>query len=345
MNNPAVAIVLMWASLVGCYAPRGGWDVDALAQQVPTIKELEGQRLGDMIPFPAFDAAGDQVFLIACRYSGDREIRVRGDGPGWSKGWADRAITAIDDSSERFELAPRSSTARDLEKGDALSEIRIHGIDAADVEGPSGLADTLTECDVSSKAGGEGSYHGLLVGSDIRIRRNRLDVLGEARAATAAEWVGALMHELGHALGFSGHASGGDSILVREQSRLRAAGRQALAGNWHFDATLDALYQIPPGLVLGRRPLSAQSMETLRVIQEWVERDEMATRRSVAVRASVGDREARVQWRLGDGSRLGVRMLHWRDELRSGGELTLVPDRQTRLRWADSPNPAESFVD
>lgn len=53
---------------------------------------------------------------------------------------------------------------------------------------------------------------------------------------------------------------------------------------------------------------------------------------SVVTTSTVGDLEARIRWRLPDGSRLGVRFPHWRDELRSGGAVTLVAEPATLRR-------------
>ena len=49
--------------------------------------------------------------------------------------------------------------------------------------------------------------------------------------ATEAEWVGALMHELGHALGFAGHAAVGDSLVRLWCSSRRRRISEASSGH------------------------------------------------------------------------------------------------------------------
>jgi len=335
------AWLLFATTILGCNPSRGGWDLSALLEEYPSLEGAGGHRLGDMLPFPAFE--GDRVVLLACRFPNSQAIRVAGDGPGWPQEWARLAVTALDRGARGFRLELLSASSESADRGDLGIHVRSTAL--ADGTGPRGLADTLSECDVSRLDGEEGGYRGLLVGSEIRINRSRLDVIGKAREATAEEWVGALLHEIAHALGFSGHAATGGSILVREQSRLRSAGRRVLAGEALRDETLEALYQLRPGQRLGTRPLSPGAISTLREIRELVKRDSLESARRVEARSSVGDWQARVQWQLSDGSRLGVRLLHWRDELRAGGEISLLPDATTRQRLARQREEASLLVD
>lgn len=333
---------LLFVTLVlGCAPPRGEWSLDALLEEYPSIEELGGQRLGDMLPFPALD--GDRIILLACRFPTGPKIRVAGDGPGWSEQWARWAISALDREARGYHLELLTPSSPDVDRGDL--EIQVRSMELASETGPRGLADTLSECDVSRKDGTNGAFRGLLVKSEIRIKRSRLDWTGVSREAMADEWVGALMHEIGHALGFAGHAARGDSILVREQSRLRASGRRALAGEAWRDETLEALYRLRPGQKLGSRPLRAETISILHEIREIVARDSSASSRRVEMRSSVGDREGRIQWQLSDGSRLGIRLKNWRDELESGGEITFVPDRATRQRLVRQRKAAKLLVD
>jgi hypothetical protein len=221
-------------------------------------------------------------------------------------------------------------------------DIEIVTIEAVGGVGPRGLADTLGECDVSPVASSlasrvpaptqplNPSYRGLLTGAEIRMRRAQLDMTSQVREASAEEWVGALMHELAHALGFSGHAGAGDSILVRDETRIRALGRLALRGESVPDETLEALYLVRPGQRLGVRRLKAGNVSWLDAIRR-LDRDRSAAgSSSLGMFSSVGDQEARIVWRYADGSQLGVRLPHWRSELRSGDPITLRPDLTTR---------------
>lgn len=341
----SVAVLLssisLWIVFLACDGSRGGWDFAALMEAYPSIGELEGHRLGDMLPFPVFE--GDRVVLLACRYPPGQTIRVAGSGSDWPEDWGRAAVAALDRGEYGIDLAWVSRDAGFSSRSEA--EIRVFSMDAEEESGPRGAADTLNECDVSLAGREKRDYRGVLTGAEIRIRPTYRDGVDDPRAATAEEWVGALMHEIGHALGFAGHPQTGKSILYREPGRLRAAGRLALAGEpWH-DETLEALYRIRPGQRLGSRSLSAEAVSTLLAIREVVERDSLGAERRAEVRSSVGDWEARVQWRLSDGSRLSVRLKHWRDELRSNSEITLVPDSATQRRLARSLDERMSLVD
>jgi len=310
------------STLLACIPPRGGWDVDALVMAEPSIAALEGQRLGDMIPFPAPD--GDRIMLVACRFAPKQLVRVRGGGSQWPTDWGRAAVGALNQSVDRVEL---------ILEADGESVLRTRP----------DLGDTLSECDVSSTrsqtTGVSGARRGLLIGAEIRMRRARLDMALQVQDASAEEWIGALMHELAHALGFAGHAAAGPTILVQEESRLRAAGRHALDGRTVADPTLEALYLLRPGQGLGTRSVKADDVRWLHAIRKLDHQRSAAGRPSVGMLSSVGDDEARVVWRYSDGSQLGIRFPYWRSELRSGAPITLRPDLGTKRLLAIASRP------
>ena len=69
---------------------------------------------------------------------------------------------------------------------------------------------------------------------------------------------GTALHELGHALGFQGHASRGRTVMVRATDAVRLAGERVMAGKAFDDAAVGALYAVPSGSVVGRLPLAKQ---------------------------------------------------------------------------------------
>ena len=320
--------------VVGCVPLRGGWDSEALVASEPRVAALEGQRLGDMLPFPALD--GDRIVLIACRYEAGDLVRVRGGGPQWPVEWARSAVRALDRSVARVDLILEDSGGSEMRPRPTIDVVTVEAVGGA---GPVGLGDTLSECDVSSmdssvdasKRDDGPRFRGVLTGAEIRMRRAQLDQTGQVREASAEEWVGALMHELAHALGFAGHVAVGDSILVRDEMEIRSAGRRALLGESVPDETLAALYQLRPGQILGSRTVQAEDVSWLRMIRELDRARSIGGRPSMGLFASVGDREARIVWRYADGSQLGLRFPNWQRELRRGDAITLRPDRQTRL--------------
>jgi hypothetical protein len=350
----AVALLV----LVACVPPRGGWDVDAVERSTPALAALPGQRLGDMIPFPALESNGrdDRIVLVACRYAPGATVRVRGEGTGWPFDWARASVAAIDarvssvdvvllapDLPETPETPDLPETAdlpeipdvrqasdvretRDGPYGDPPAEIRVRLLRAADGAGPQGMGDTLAACDVSPRAD-DGTPRGLMLGAEIRMRAARPERIGRTRRAAADEWVGAFLHELGHAMGFTGHAAVGDSVLVREARRLRRLGRRALEGVPDDDATLAALYALPVGARLGSHPLDARGARALAEARAAVRVRERGGLAPIAIVSIAGDRAARIAWRYADGDDIAVRMPDYVVGLRRGEALALVRER------------------
>ncbi len=75
----------------------------------------------------------------------------------------------------------------------------------------------------ASQQGGADVAGAELVLARIRIARiTNQDTQGHQRPLTTAELAGTALHELGHALGFQGHARHGDTVMVRETETHRA---------------------------------------------------------------------------------------------------------------------------
>lgn len=325
-SGPLAAAIFL---TLACVPSRGGWDLDALLADEPSIAVIEGHRLGDLLPFPALD--GDRIVLVACRFAPGQPVRVGGGGPQWPASWGRAAVRALNRSVAGVELVLEDAGGSVARTAPSIEIVTVQAIGGT---GPRGLGDTLSECDVSpmvsATAAARPAYRGLLTGAEIRMRRAQLDITAQVRDASAEEWVGALMHELAHALGFVGHAAAGHSILVRDETRIREAGRLALIGQAVPDPTLEAFYRLRPGQRLGTRSVKADDVSWLHAIRKLDRERSAGDRRSMRTFSSVGDREARIVWRYSDGSQLGVRLPYWRSELRSGAAITLRPDRTTR---------------
>lgn len=341
LRPAAVWLASLLLCLLACVPPRGGWDSEALVRTSPELRALVDHRLGDLVPFPALalDPARDpdgeasaRIELVACRFAPGTTLRVRAEGPGWSEATGNRALEALAEGLAALDL--------DLVRTQTLpAEIEIHAVDGIGSGAPDGLGDTLVECDVDrvaaetgadAKGGvwrGKGAIRGVVSRAEIRMRRSGFDRAGRASRATDEEWTGALLHELAHALGFSGHAVTGGSLLVRDEGWLRKQGRAALAGEAISDATLTALYRLAPGQVLGERPLSPAGAKWVEAILALDRRRTAEGNPRVALVASTGDREARLSFRYADGSRLGLRFPGFAQALRRGDAILAVPDR------------------
>ena len=331
LRPAAVLIASLLLCLLGCVPLRGGWDSEAVVRTTPEIAGIEGQRLGDMVPFPALalDAEGaspTRVELVACRFEPGAVVRVGAAGHGWAEDLGDRALAALAKPAAGFDLAlEREREGAPPGAGPAIEIVAYEG-DGADA--PVGLGDTLVECDVERAAPGMPA-RGVVTRAEIRMRRSARDEALRLRRADDAAWTGALLHELGHALGFSGHVATGDSLLVRDESILRGLGRSVLRGLPIETPTLAALYRLDPGQSLGERGLSPHGAKWAEAVLELDRRHRAEGLERVALVASVGDREARIAFRYADGSALVLRFPGYAGAVRRGGALLAVPDRAT----------------
>lgn len=325
----------------GCVPMQGGWDVSRLSDRSAVQGPLPGgERLGDMTPFPAWVAG--RLELVACRWpsgggTSEETLVVRGRVDAMQEPWLDAAITAVDRSVDAVQLLrlPGDARTRPL----PVATIGIEAVARGASQGPVGAADTLVSCDVGSVGDGSGRVRGELVRAQIRIRSSSTDVVGKTRSLQADEWVGALMHEIGHALGFQGHVARGRSILVRERHALRMTGRRALEGRPIDVGPLRALYALEPGRPLGTRPLTDRSRRWLQDVERRLGDLEQ---RGVAIEgphASVGDRDAFLEWRAGD-RRVRILLPQWSHRLREGMPIVAWPDRST-LAWLTDPEPIQ----
>jgi hypothetical protein len=352
------AFGLLGVVSAACVPARGGWDSEAVRRAVPGIAALEGERLGDMVPVPALAITAESgevegVSLVACRFAEDAPIRIHAAGPGWSEEVGGKVLAALTEEARSFGLT--------LERVSAPpAEIEIEALLFEGAEAPDGLGDALVECDVGrdvaagtraeigddeggrgeSALAGEaqdlvrGDVRGRVRRASIRMRRSGIDAAGRMRRSSDEEWTGALLHELAHGLGFAGHAATGDSILVRDQSKLRRIGRAISRGEPFSDSTLTALYRLDSGQHLGERRLGEPELDWIRAIRRFDRERIAAGIRRVAVIASAGDREARWWICYADGSRLGLRFPGWADRLRTGRRLLVWPDPDLRAAIA-----------
>lgn len=348
LRPAAVLIASLVLCLLGCVPLRGGWDGEAVVRANPAIAAIEGQRLGDMVPFPALMLGAEpstpaRVELVACRFASGSRVRVGASGPGWSEELGDRALAALAKPAADFDLQLERAVV-DAREG-AAPEIEIVAHEGEGADAPAGLGDTLVECDVD-RASPAAPARGVVIRAEIRMRRSAYDEALRLRRADDAAWTGALLHELGHALGFSGHVATGASLLVRDESILRGLGRSALRGHPIETPSLEALYRLAPGQSLGERALSPLGAEWIEALLSIDRRRRAEGLERVALVASVGDREARIAFRYADGSALVLRFPGYAEGIRRGGALLAVPDRATleTLRAFSRPARLRGFA-
>ena len=132
--------------------------------------------------------------------------------------------------------------------------------------------------------------------------------------------LGALLHELGHALGYQGHTRKGGTVMVRTTGEVRRRGRAVRSGEIFRDAAVEALYRVPNGTVLGRTTLSdGETSPVDRIADVAVARDLSGP----LLRS--GDDSARIAWRSRLGTKYVIEIPDIEGVVRNPESLRIVP--------------------
>jgi hypothetical protein len=164
-----------------------------------------------------------------------------------------------------------------------------------------------------------------IVHASIVLERGGRDNLGRPLAHTREEFVGGALHELGHALGFQGHARRGDTVMDRSVDEVRRAGRRLLEKGAFRDDTLRALYAVPSGTVVRRISLTPAQTRPVDRLFEIAER-----RGFVGPLLRVGDRDARIAWFAARGPPIALMVFDVDRALRNPATLAVVPTGPAR---------------
>ena len=189
-------------------------------------------------------------------------------------------------------------------------------------------ASTVVDCRIApaSQQSGAGVDRAELVRARIRIARiTNQDTQGHQRPLSAAELSGTALHELGHALGFQGHARHGDTVMVRETERIAHAGKGLLAGDGFRDPSLRALYALPSGAVVASAPVDRCRTDLVDRMARVAEENHLD---GPFVR--VGESAGRIFWRDDKGTDYGLVIAKVREALRDPAKLLVVPESRVR---------------
>jgi hypothetical protein len=215
----------------------------------------------------------------------------------------------------------------------AAASIGMRFVEAGRFDEPGLSGATRADCrvenpEIPAPAGAEdrGRVAAELVYARITLaRRAPRDWRDRDRPLTAAELAGTALHELGHALGFPGHASGGESVMVRTREDVMRIGARVLAGGALNEAALRALYALPTGLVVARARLStARSEPFVRLAARGL------ARRWSGPFVRVGDLGARVFHVDREGQEIGIDVPEPARVLRDASHFIGLPDAQAR---------------
>ena len=214
------------AALLPLACASGSFDLTTLEARHPALRPLD-HRLGQGNPY-VLPRSG-ALYWFVCRWQLARPLRV-----SLPPQLAER-------DRELLELALSSLASAGLGvrfDSDAAPEVADIAVRLAEPE-PSKTGRTNADCAVQLR---EGRISAELVHAEVSLQRSNEGVTGKPVALSEAEWLGAAIHELGHALGFQGHVRGGPGPMVRNVEQVRAIGRRVLRGEPLVTPTLRALY-------------------------------------------------------------------------------------------------------
>lgn len=310
------------AASAGCVPARGGWDAARLERSHPALGESR-HRLRDLAPH--FVPGEGALVLFLCRWPTDRPVPVvlPSDADPNEQAMLRRALAAWAEAG----LGVGFREVAETEEGIVIRFVRTGD------EGPlpAGAGDTLADCRVRGSTAPGAPLDAHLQFASVHLRRDQPDWLGRPRPLDPDERLGAALHELGHALGFSSHVAAGDSILRSSPEIARRMGAAARRGEWTGDANVAALYAVPSGVVVGRLPLAA-------------ERASVFARLGAAARAAgmagpytrVGNRSARLFYRADGQAPVAIRALPWPSPDGDTRRVALAPNAPARRLLEDA---------
>jgi hypothetical protein len=314
------------AVLVGCGA-------DPLVVRHPELEAIRGQRLGDANPYVLpYDG---RVRFFHCRWPTDAPIDV--SLPPDASEAERRAIEAALEAWEHAGLGVSFARVPEAPHG---IEMRFVG-GTVDTAAGQDTANTVVDCAIAPLDAQDGADVAGAALASARIRIARItnpDMQGHQRPLTEGELAGTALHELGHALGFQGHARQGDTVMVSETERVAHAGADLLRGRGFADASLRALYRLPNGAMVSDAAVDRCRTELV---------DRMAALAASNALAGpflrMGETAGRVFWRDAEGREYGLVVAHVVPARRHPERLVVLPERRVRdslARGLDTPCPA-----
>jgi hypothetical protein len=318
----ALLLVAASAAVAGCADGAGR----ALAERHPRLRAIAGQRLAESNPYVLL-ADGRATFFY-CRWPDGAPIPVA--LPADASPDERRALEA---ALRAWEGAGLGVHFERVAPGAGAIDLTLVG-GAVDTAAGQDTANTVVDCRVAPLAeqppDADPVVGARLVAARIHIARTtNQDWQGHARPITPGELTGAALHELGHALGFQGHAHAGDTVMVREVERIARTGQEVLDGVGFADPSLRALYALPSGTVLARVEVGRCRTDLVDRMARLGEAHGLA-----GPYLRVGEVVERLFWRAPDGGEYGLIVGHLREALRDPTRLLVLPESSVRASLA-----------
>ena len=308
----------------GCAAPQGGWDYSDLRVKEGVSAVVLDSRLSDSPPY--FAPNGDGLVLFLCRWPTEDPIPVSlpPDATPAELRLLRMALGAWMNAGlgVRFsEVAPSA----------ARLEIRFVPRIAGS---PPVSANALADCYVESTLAAGGAVRAYLRWASIHLYRDNRDELGRDVPLDESQLFGAVLHELGHALGYAEHPAVGGSVMQRTTEGVEAIGARVRAGDDFEAPNLRALYALPSGTIVGHRTLAGPQRDALEDL-------DTATRHLgwTGPYTRVGGGRGRYFYRGPSGSAAALKVSPWKRGIDRPREIQFVPNTLAReiLPRADSP--------
>ena len=329
LSRTALAALALCAGAThGLGCSNGALGDDALARRFPDIAALRGQRLADANPYVLpYDG---RVRFFHCHWNTATPVAV--SLPPDASDAERRALDAALGAWEGAGLGVRFERAGAVSRG---IEIRFVG-GTIDTAAGQDTANTVVDCAIAplSQQRGADVTGAELVLAKIRIARiTNPDTQGHQRPLSEAELAGTALHELGHALGFQGHARQGDTVMVRETEKIARAGKMLLAGGGFSDASLRALYRLPSGATIGGGAVDRCRSDHVDRMARLAEQNGLT---GPFVR--VGESAGRVFWRDAQGLEYGLVVGRLREARRDPAALVVLSEGRVRNSLAPDRN-------
>jgi hypothetical protein len=302
-------------ALAAVACATGPWDIEALEARQPALAAISQHRLGDATPY-LLPVPGGAVFFL-CRWPGEAAIPVSlpPDATPEERAVLEAALRAWEGAGLGIRFAEGAAPGAGIE---------LRFIDPeAGATSTSYAANTITDCAVEPAALSDeigARVPARLVFASVYLWRGGFDAIGRPVPHSQDEFAGSALHEIGHALGFQGHAHIGRTVMVKELDAARRAGKRLLAGRPFEDHTLRALYAVPSGTVVKRFAAPLRATERVGSMAR------IASERGFAgpwVR--VGDIDGQIAWRDAAGAEYALRIFDVRKVLREPATLELWP--------------------
>jgi hypothetical protein len=319
-RSASAGLAALAAALGACAGER--FDAAALEARYPELRALAPHPLDEARPY-ALPLAG-ALTLFLCRWPSGASIPVSiaADASPAQREALAAALAAWEGAGLGVRFAPGEGPLGRAGGGRVLGAPAPHREQDPGATGAAGIrvrlrddfvtgqADTAADCAVE---GPPGPADALVPGARLVAASIHL-----ARADPHPRLT--LLHELGHALGFQGHAPRGRTLMLARESEVLERARRVTAGGPLEDAGLRALYAVPSGSVVARVALGrAQTLPADRI-------QALAAERGLAGPfARVGDREGLLWWADAAGRRLALRIEGAGRALRHPAALRLVP--------------------